>query len=617
MKKFLLLIILFYSTAYSQTAKLKSIIYDFDGLDIGQVSLPDGDYKNYDLTYQVVASPLAANDVISDRVLRLDLNWATGRGEFGKGISRYMELDASADRFNFYIYNPLTNNDDAIAEVVIKEDDNQNGTYESALDDKWSITTGIIRASGWQLVSLPLNTFTDVNSGGNGIFDARYTNDEGKVLTIGITFHKTVFPAPAETYYIDMITFSKGAFPTGATVNDLPQAEAADHSVLGCLAYRSPADSVPVEVEALFPNVNKLKYINVFIPLAHSGTAPNALPGTSIQNLINTNYQPVITWEIKYNSLSPLDPAQPRLNDIISGSLDAHIDDFADKIKSYSDTIIIRLFHEFDGDWYPWSLAENGMDSTLFVSAYRYIVDRFTARGADNVQWMWCPNSNPKPFTAYNWIRNSYPGTSYVDIVAMDVYNHSTSGIPDWKSFRYTAAETYHYLTTYFADKPLFICETASRERYASEPSSSQTKGEWLCQMSKDVSSYFSKVKALIFFSEIKGHDWRINSSFAAQEAFRECFWEEPFFSDYLLSVPEYKNDPLNLMVYPNPSLSGFMLDVSGQKTEIVIHDISGRLMEKQEGTSVFYFGKQYSEGVYFVTINMNEKVMVQKIVKQ
>src|SRR5947207_1227089 len=79
---------------------LKSVIYDFDGLDVNQTDLPDGDYKNNDLSYHAAANPLSASDVLGDRVLELDLNWQTGTGEFGKSMSRFMELNSSSDRLN-------------------------------------------------------------------------------------------------------------------------------------------------------------------------------------------------------------------------------------------------------------------------------------------------------------------------------------------------------------------------------------------------------------------------------------------------------------------------------------------------------------------------------------
>src|SRR5690606_11729248 len=122
--------------------------------------------------------------------------------------------------------------------------------------------------------------------------------------------------------------------------------------------------------------------------------------------------------------------------------------------KSFNGTVILRIFHEFEGDWYPWSLTENGKDPAVYVSAFRYVVDRFRAAGANNVQWMWCLNAEPKPYAAYNWVVSCYPGDEYVDIVATDIYNHPDLGTPDWKSFRYTMAESYYYLAKYYAHKP-------------------------------------------------------------------------------------------------------------------------------------------------------------------
>jgi hypothetical protein len=613
--RLLILFFLFCHPLFSQ--QLKSVIYDFDGLDIGQTDLPEGDYKNYDLSYQVAANPLTAGGLLGDRVLRLDLAWSLGKGEFGKGVSKYIELNAVADDLNFFIYNPLTNTGPAIAEVVIKEDDNKSGAYESVSDDRWSKTITIAKSSAWQLISLPLNSFTDDNAGGNGVFDAGYTGDVGKVLTVSIIFHKPLPSAAADTYFMDMLAFSEGSLPhAAADITELPPADPGDHCDLGCLAYRSPADAIPAEVEAMFPPLNRISYINLFIPLSYAGTVPDAFPGSSVQGLLDQDVRPVITWEIKYNALPALDPAQPRLNDLISGAYDDYIDDFADKIKSYNDTIIIRLFHEFDGTWYPWSISQNGADPALFKNAWRYIVDRFNVRGADKVLWMWCPNSNPSPYTVYNWILDAYPGDTYVDIVATDVYNHATPGIPDWRSFRYVAAETYYYLTNYFPSKPFFICELASRERYALEDTGSQTKAEWICAMSQDLSSLFSKTKAIIFFSRTKEHDWRINSSVAAQEAFRECIWEESFFSELAAGISEMPVNSAEPLLFPNPSGNEFTLQLPFS-AGIIITDVSGKVIEERANCNGIKFAKSYAPGIYFVRIISDNGQLVLKALKK
>jgi hypothetical protein len=189
-------------------------------------------------------------------------------------------------------------------------------------------------------------------------------------------------------------------------------------------------------------------------------------------------------------------------------------------------------------------------------------VDIFRARGAGKVQWMWCINAEPKPYAVYNWIINSYPGDSYVDIVATDVYNHPDLGIPAWKSFRYTLAESYYYLTRYFPNKPFYICEVACRERDPSELAGSQTKADWTCQMSRDLQSFFSKTQALIFFSTVKEHDWRLNSSPVSLQAAEDCIWNNGFFQQ-TISVSGVKNIA-SLQVYPNPFIQELTIEANG-----------------------------------------------------
>lgn len=606
---------------FGQEPRLKSIIYDFDGLDIAQTNLPDGDYKNFDLSYKVAANPIGTSDVLGDRVLELNLNWTSGKGEFGKGITKYIELDVSSDCFNFYCYNPLSNKASAVVDISITEDDNANSIYDASFDDKWIKTITIPKSPNWQLLTVPLNTFTDSNTGGNGIFDAGYTGNGGKVITVSLTFKKAITTSGPENYFIDMMCFSEGALPSGNTILDLPPKSIDDYCRLGSLAFRTPADSVPIEIESWFPSDNKLLYINIFMPYAYSGTVASAFPGSSLQRLLNNGYIPIITWEMKYSSFAPSDPVQPRLNQITSGFFDTYIDNFANKVQLYTDTILIRLFHEFDGDWYPWTTAVNNQDPNELILAFRYIVDRFRARGTNNVKWIWSPNSSPKPNAAYNWLVNAYPGDNYVDIVATSIYNHPVPGTPPWRSFRSVLTESYYYLTKYFPNKPFFICETACRERDTTEVIGSQTKAEWICQMNKDMQSYFSKTRALIFLNTKKEHDWRINSSFAAQEAVRACLWEDAYYSELPLQLSDIKN-PLSYKIYPNPFTNELNIafeTLPGIKTEYKsrVYDIMGKEVGRyiiREKTAI---GNNLSPGVYILELNKDGFSKKIKIIKQ
>jgi hypothetical protein len=594
-----------------QTSRLKYVVYDFDGQDMGGNNLPDGDYMNDDLTYQAAATPLVNSDVLGDRVLQLNLNWNTGSGEFGKDMSRFIDLDVAADRLNFYFYNPVSNGADSVLDVILTEDDNNNNTYEYAYDDKWVHTMTIRRMAAWQLISIPLSAFTDGNPGGNGIFDAGYEGAGSMLFAVGFIFHRTS-PAASEQYFIDMISFSEGALPTGAGILDLPPKDASDRCLLGALANNDFPEATPDSINPLF-STSKLTYVNWFASYADSGTIANNMTHSEVSSLLDRGYTPVITWEMMYASYPRLDSVQPRLDQILDGSFDAYIDAFADHIKSYEKPVILRIFHEFEGSWYCWSLTQNGMDPNKYISAWRHVVDRFRARGANNVQWMWCVNSEPQPYVDYNWIVSAYPGSSYVDIVATDIYNHPDLGVPPWKSFRYTVAETYYYLTKYFADKPFYICEVASRERYAGEPVTSQSKGEWMCQMSRDLKSYFSKTKALIFFSTTKEHDWRLNSSASALDAANSCFWSDPYFGKAPVPLPPVATGDGEIVfsAYPNPFSNEISIDletmpVATEPYKIRIFDVYGKRIFESEGTQLHETvrtGGALAPGIYILEL--------------
>jgi hypothetical protein len=549
-------------------AQLKSIVYDFDGFDLNATSLPEGDYQYGDLAYQVVANPLAASEMLGDRVLKMSIHWSAGYGAFGRGISRYLELSQNQDALNFYFYNPAINNQPATFEVAIADDDNQSNAYESGSDDSWRKTFTITSAPGWQLYSTPLSDFTDSNAGGNGIFDVAFTQNKGMLLLVEFRFSKSQPALSDPVFYLDMICFSEGALPHGASVTDLPQKSPGDYCLLGAHHYELPGEyyKIPTHFEGLFPSMagRKLKYVNTYLQWGTDGTpVAKALPGAGYQTLLDNGYTPILTWEPQFKGYPPLDPVQPRLDNIINGDYNNYLDNFADKMKTYSDTIIIRFMHEFDGDWYPWCISQNGGDPAKFVLAFQKVVQRFKARGATRVKWMWCPNNSSTPNASYNWIVQAYPGDSFVDIVATDLYNaHYPASLPWWRSFRWQLAETYYYLTRYIPDKPVFIGELACRERQPAEEVTSQSKAGWFEKMDKALQSDFHLVRAIVFFDESKDQNWAVNTSPGAMQSLTENIWKD----DYYFVVPKlpvavnFQKPDAGFYVFPNPAGSKLCL---------------------------------------------------------
>jgi hypothetical protein len=442
------------------------------------------------------------------------------------------------------------------------------------------------------------------------------------LLSAGLIFQKPSSSTAPDEYFIDMFCFSEGSLPTGAGILDLPPPEPGAKCALGALSGQTDPSKTPAEVEGYLPAGKKLALVNWFVFYANSGTTPNVIPGDEVQQLIDNGYQPVITWEMMYASYARLDPVQPRLNKILDGTFDAYIDAFAGKVKTYSGTVIMRIFHEFEGDWYSWSLTENGKDPAKYIAAFRHVVNRFRAAGAGNVKWMWCVNAEPKPYASYNQVTSCYPGDDYVDIVATDIYNHPDLGTPGWKSFRYTMSESYYYLVKHYSHKPLYVCEVGSRERNMSEAEGSQGKAGWICQMNQDLRSYFSRVRALIFFSMIKEHDWRINSSPAAQQAFMDCIWDEDYFGGPVVLKESAVSAEFG--VYPNPFservdiLPGGFSDTGSICTLRVI-DMSGRVVyafETRQPPRSLDLGLLPGRSVYVIELRQGDYIQRQKLVK-
>jgi hypothetical protein len=101
---------------------------------------------------------------------------------------------------------------------------------------------------------------------------------------------------------------------------------------------------------------------------------------------------------------------------------------------SYGKPMIIRLAHEFNGNWCP-SYGQAFETAAQFVAGWQHVVTLFRTQGALNVRWCWNPNVWGKPFdnaidptvadgSGVNW----YPGDAYVDIVALDSYVDTEDG---------------------------------------------------------------------------------------------------------------------------------------------------------------------------------------------
>lgn len=515
------ILILVQNTASSQ---LKYVIEDFEGIDFGPSDLKPNGIFTYGNTKANIDGTMSVQQAYSgQRSIKINKENGPAYGGWGKGISSNVELDVTKDYLNFYIYSPLANGVNNL-KIEIDEDDNNDGSFDKNLDDLWIITKRIDPKNSWQLVSIPLNGFKDNNEGGNDGFDVSYKN--GKLLNLIFSFDEIIIAKTNnnQAWSFDFLCLSEGPLPTGPSLFEAPPAQILDFCSLGLWSKEGNLANF-TDIATNFENSfrygtnKKLGVIHFFQPFSFDGgNTQNSYSSVEhINKVIRDGYIPLITLEDHFVNTKP-NTKQPNLYSITEGYFDSFFTDWAKQIKQVNGVVLLRILHEFNGDWYPWCTVNNDKNPEMVIRAYRHIHDIFKAQQVTNVKFIWCPNSMSIPQEKWNFIMDAYPGDEYVDYVGLDVYNGAGKGIPLWRSFRKEGIENYFILNQRLAHKTLFICEAASREREPFESKTAQDKAEWIRQMSEALSSDMSKVRLLVWFNE-KG-TFKITSSKAAQYSY-------------------------------------------------------------------------------------------------
>ncbi|CAM2064273.1 PKD domain-containing protein [Sulfidibacter corallicola] len=106
------------------------------------------------------------------------------------------------------------------------------------------------------------------------------------------------------------------------------------------------------------------------------------------------------------------------LNQLANGQRQAEIDQLADFFQAIPNVAVyLRIGYEFDGLW------NNGYENrSVYIAAYRRIVDGLRARGVNNVAYVWQSSASPIDDVIEGTFENIgdwYPGDDYVDWVGM------------------------------------------------------------------------------------------------------------------------------------------------------------------------------------------------------
>jgi len=213
------------------------------------------------------------------------------------------------------------------------------------------------------------------------------------------------------------------------------------------------------------------------------------------------------------------------LDGVINGDFDDYVEKWALAAKEMRSPILLRPWHEMNGNWFPYSGVFNGGGETTgygdptvpdgperFVDAWRHIHEVFQRQGACNVYWVFSPNADSLPHEPWNSPVNYYPGDLYVDWIGSDGYNWgNTQWWSHWMSFEEIFDDDLRLLSESI-DKPFMIAEFACTEEGGD-------KAAWIADAYSKMKDY-PYIKAAIWFHVDKETNWRFDSSEASRQAF-------------------------------------------------------------------------------------------------
>ncbi len=199
------------------------------------------------------------------------------------------------------------------------------------------------------------------------------------------------------------------------------------------------------------------------------------------------------------------------LDQIVSGSQDAYITQFANSARQYGGPVLLSPFHEMNGYWTPWNGLAPGNSPEKVILAWRHMRDLF--RTVPNVRFVWAVNSDSVPDTAENAIARYYPGDAYVDDVAVDGFNFGNPLQSFDEIFRAPLAQLKLY------KKPIYILSMASAQGAG--------KAAWITDALTVQIPKYPEIVGWIWFNQNKEQNWLVNSDVNSLNAFRAGLRDE------------------------------------------------------------------------------------------
>ncbi len=263
----------------------------------------------------------------------------------------------------------------------------------------------------------------------------------------------------------------------------------------------------------------KLSIVNFSAPFANCSGSKCSFynfPAGEFNNIRSHGSIPFYSWGSQSIPM-PANLSEPnfQLADVIAGTYDSYIRQFATAAKNWGHPFFLRFNWEMNGSWFAWMEGVNGNKAGESVTAWRHVHDIFAEVGATNATWVWCPNVDPD--NQLRDLASLYPGDAYVDWTGLDGYNWGTNPARSdrWRSFDSLYKSTYAKITETIAPaKPMIVSEVGSSEYGGS-------KASWIKDMLGTVPVNYPKIRGLLYFEKYDdGMDWPLETSSSAASAF-------------------------------------------------------------------------------------------------
>ena len=301
------------------------------------------------------------------------------------------------------------------------------------------------------------------------------------------------------------------------------------------------------------------KIVHVYAHWGDDAWGLSKFPTSMVEAIATRGAAPLVTWDMMdwYGSMPASTQSHLHPDTVLQGRHDAKIREFARGAKAFGKPVLVRYLHEFNhnGGW-VYEMSRHGPEKVKAL--FRYVVDFCRREGATNIKWLWCPI----PFSSaeLSQIRQAFPGVSRVDFLGSDGYNGGTAvNWGGWQSFTKIFKYSYDQLLT-LAARPLVIAEWGSAEQGGD-------KAAWIRSMFlQEMPNSFPKIAGVVAFNEDyrpQGQaDWRINTSSASLNAYKEC-----------IASPYWQFD-LNLSTPTPPPTSKLNLDLAIQRAKETVAEL-------------------------------------------